>query len=562
MASATSPKLSNSAPASRAPRRFDVVVVGAGFAGVYTLYKLNQLGLSAIVLEAGSGVGGTWFWNRYPGARCDVQSFDYSYSFSEELQQEWRWTERYATQPEILSYIEHVVDRFGLRDHIQLDTRVSTAIFDDDEARWTLTTGTGEEFSARFAIMATGCLSVTKPPSFPGLETFTGEWVHTGHWPEGDLDFTGKRVGLVGTGSTGIQLAPQLAAKAEHLTVFQRTPNFSLPAQNRPVDEQYERSFKDGYADRRRAARQTTRGYPPPSFLQAGSALAVTPEERQSVYEQSWAYGGPTFTGAFGDLLLDKEANDTAADFVRAKIRSIVDDPATAEVLTPYDHPIGTRRPCVDTAYYQTFNRDNVTLVDLRDGRIGAVTPTGLATSKGDFEFDTLVFAIGFDAMTGALLNMDIRGTEGRTLRDAWAEGPKSYLGISVAGFPNLFTITGPGSPSVLANMVVAIEQHIEWLTDLLAHAIDNRITRIEATEPAQADWVEQVAARANETLVPLANSWWTGANIPGKPQVFMPFFGGIAVYGEILEAVAARGYDGFRLNDRQSAATAQSVVH
>lgn len=532
-----------------AVRELDAVVVGAGFAGIYSLYKLRQLGLNTRVLEAGPSVGGTWFWNRYPGARCDVQSYDYSYSFSEELQQEWTWSERYATQPEILRYIRHVVDKFELGDGIQLETRVISALFDETSDRWTVTTDAGQVFSARYVVMATGCLSVTKDPTFAGLDSFSGTWYHTGRWPDSEVDFSGKRVGLVGTGSTGIQIAPRIAEQASELYVFQRTPNFSLPAQNRPTDDKLDKEIKESYLDRRKAARKTSRGYTPPDFLREESAIATPHDERTAVYEQSWNYGGPTFTSAFGDLLTNKESNDTAAEFVRGKIRSIVHDPVTADALCPTDHPIGTRRPCVDTEYYGTYNRDNVHLVDLRSGAIESVTPSGLSTTEGEFELDVLVFAIGFDAMTGALLNIDIRGVDGVSLKQQWADGPGTYLGISVAGFPNLFTITGPGSPSVLANMVVSIEQHVEWLSGLLAHATDTGVTRIAAHEQAQKEWVQQVADRAEATLVPLARSWWSGANIPGKPRVFMPFLGGIAGYGEILDDVASDDYRGFDLS-------------
>jgi cyclohexanone monooxygenase len=539
----------SAAGASAGHRHYDAIVVGAGFAGVYMLYRLRELGLSARVLEAGEGVGGTWFWNRYPGARCDVQSFDYSYSFSEELQQEWRWSERYAAQPEILRYIEHVVDRFDLGPDIQCGTRVESATFDEASNRWTLSTDTGESFSARFAIMATGCLSVTKRPSFPGLETFEGDWYHTGEWPAEGVDLVGRRVGLIGTGSTGIQIATVAAEQAAELHVFQRTPNFSMPAQNRPLDPEFERQLKASYRERRQAARQTNRGYPSPDILGDQPALDVPAEERRKVYEQVWEYGGPIFTSSFPDLLIDRAANDTAADFVRSKIREIVTDPVTAELLSPFDHPLGTRRPCVDTGYYQTFNRDNVTLVDVRSAPIQEITPTGLRTSDGEYELDTLVFAIGFDAMTGALLKIDIKGAGGRTLRDKWADGPASYLGLSMAGFPNLFTITGPGSPSVLANMVVSIEQHVEWLTDLLRHVEDHGIERVEASPDAESAWVRHVAEKADATLFPLANSWWTGSNIPGKPRMFMPYVGGIGPYGEICAAIADKGYEGFVLS-------------
>jgi cyclohexanone monooxygenase len=526
----------------------DVLIVGAGFAGVYALYKMRELGLRARVLEAGPSVGGTWFWNHYPGARCDVQSFDYSFSFSEELQQEWRWTERYASQPEILSYIRHVVDRFELADGIQLDTRVTAATFDEATDLWTLTCADGSELVSRFVIMATGCLSVPKDPRIPGVESFTGRRLYAASWPDEPVDLSGARVGLIGTGSTGIQLTPQIAAVASELHVFMRSPNFSLPARNHPTDDQFDQSMKAGYAERRWQARQTPRGYPAPSFLRSTSALEATEEERREVYELAWQNGGPTFTSAFADLLVSQEANDTAAEFVRTKIRGIVRDPATAEALSPRDHALATRRPCVDIEYYETFNRDNVHLVDLRGGAIHAVTPTGVSTTAGDVELDVLVFATGFDAMTGALLKMDITGVGGRRLRDAWADGPATYLGIAVAGFPNLFTITGPGSPSVLANMVVSIEQHVEWLSDLLVRAVAAEVTRISADERAQQDWVLEVATRARATLVAEARSWWSGANVEGKPQVFMPFMGGIAVYGEIIETVAAQGYPGFTM--------------
>ena len=535
--------------AAWATRTYDVVVVGAGFAGLYMLHKLRELGLSARVLEAGDGVGGTWFWNRYPGARCDVQSFDYSYSFSEELQQEWHWTERYATQPEILSYLEHVVDRFDLASDIQYGTRVESATFDEEARRWTLATDGGELFSARFTIMATGCLSVTKQPEFPGLETFRGEWFHTGEWPADGVDLAGRRIGVIGTGSTGIQLIPVAAAAAAELYVFQRSPNFSLPAQNRPLDVAFEKELKAAYPERRRVARRTMRGYPAPDILSDRPALDVPPDERQAVYERVWANGGPLFTSSFPDLLVNREANDTAADFIREKIRRIVTDPGDATLLSPVDHPLGTRRPCVDTAYYQTFNADNVTLVDVRSAPIQEITPTGLRTAEHDYELDTIVFAIGFDAITGALLKIDIVGVDGEKLRDKWADGPVSYLGLSVAGFPNLFTITGPGSPSVLTNMVVSIEQHVEWLTELLRYMTEHGMDRVEAEPDAEAAWVRHVAEKADATLFPHSNSWWTGSNVPGKPRVFMPYVGGVGPYGEICDAVAGKGYEGYVLS-------------
>ena len=531
-------------------RRYDVVVVGAGFAGIYMLHRLRGLGLSARVLEAASGVGGTWFWNRYPGARCDVQSFDYSYSFSPELQQEWQWSERYATQPEILNYLEHVVERFDLGDDIQLDTRVASATFDEQASRWTLETEAGEAFSGRWVVMATGCLSVPNLPQIPGLDSFQGQWCHSGMWPAEGIDLAGKRVGLIGTGSTGIQLTIAVAKQAGELFVFQRSPNFSLPAQNRPLDDDFVRDLKASYDERRRQARTSTRGYPAPTGLLAQvPALSVSSEERRAVFERAWANGGPLFTSTFPDLLLSKEANDTAADFVREKIGELVHDPVAAELLKPLDHPLGTRRPCVDTGYYETFNRENVTLVDARSAPIEAITPTGLRTTNASYDLDVILFALGFDAMTGALRNIDIKGVSGRSLREVWADGPASYLGVAVEGFPNLFTITGPGSPSVLTNMVMSIEQHVGWLIDLLQHAQEQGVTRIEAEAAAQADWVRHVADRADQTLFPVANSWWTGANIPGKPRVFMPYVAGLGAYTEICNDIAGKGYPGLALS-------------
>ena len=527
-------------------REIDAVVVGAGFAGLYMLHRLRGLGFATRVYEAGDGVGGTWYWNRYPGARCDVESLDYSYSFSEELQQEWRWTERFAPQPEILAYVNHVADRFDLRRDIQLSTRVTSAAFDEATSRWTIETDRGDRVSARFCIMATGCLSTAQLPPFPGLETFGGRRYHTGHWPHEGVDFTGQRVGVIGTGSSAIQSVPIIARQAEHLVVFQRTPNYSIPAHNAPLDPEHERRWKASYAQHRREARESRIGFVVPR--NDVSALAVPPDERERAYEDRWRRGGLGFSATFVDLLTDQAANDTAADFFRAKIRAIVRDPVVADALTPKDYPLGTKRLCVDTDYYATFNRDNVTLVDLRKTPIEALTPRGVRTSQTEYAVDSLVLATGFDAMTGALLAIDIRGRGGRTLRQEWAEGPRTYLGLAVAGFPNLFTITGPGSPSVLSNMIVSIEQHVDWIADCLAHLRARGHAAIEATAEAQADWVEHVHAIGHMTLYPKANSWYMGANVPGKPRVFMPYIGGVGVYRAQCDDVAAKGYEGFVL--------------
>ncbi len=528
-------------------RSVDAVVVGAGFAGLYMLHRLRGLGLSTRVFEAGDGVGGTWYWNRYPGARCDVESMDYSYSFSDELQQEWKWSERYSAQPEILAYINHVADRFDLRRDVQLATRVTSAVFDDASGRWTVETDRGDRVSARFCIMATGCLSDAQVPDIPGRETFAGPWYHTGRWPHGGVDFTGQRVAVIGTGSSAIQSIPIIARQARHLFVFQRTPNYSMPAHNGPLDPDYERRVKAAYAEFRRQARESRVGF---VVERSGdSALAVTADEREHEYEKRWQRGGLGFSAAYSDILLSKDANDTAAEFFRKKIRAIVKDPTVAAALTPTDYPLGTKRLCVDTDYYATFNRDNVTLVDLRKTPLEAITPRGVRTRDAEYEVDRLVFATGFDAMTGALLKIDIRGRGGVTLREKWAAGPRTYLGLTVAGFPNFFTITGPGSPSVLSNMIVSIEQHVDWIADCLVHVRARGHARIEATAEAEDAWVAHVNEVGHMTLYPLAKSWYMGANVPGKPRIFMPYIGGVGVYRQKCDEVAAAGYAGFTLS-------------
>jgi cation diffusion facilitator CzcD-associated flavoprotein CzcO len=538
--------------ASRTKDELDALIVGAGLAGVYMLHRLRALGLSARIYEAGSGVGGTWFWNCYPGARCDVESMDYSYSFSEELQQEWHWSERYAAQPEILAYINHVVDRFDLRRDIEFNTRVIEAVFDEAIGRWSISTDRGERVGAQFCIMATGCLSAAQMPRFPGLETFEGDRYHTGHWPHEGVDFTERRVAVIGTGSSAIQSIPIIAEQAAHLFVFQRTPNFAVPAHNAPLDPDYERQVKASYADFRRAQRESRLGFVVESREE--SALAVAEQERQREYEKRWNRGGLGFGSTFADLLSDKAANDTAADFFRGKIRTIVRDPAIAETLTPKEYPIGTKRLCVDTNYYATFNRNNVTLVDLRKNPIEAITPHGVQTRDVHYPVDAIVFATGFDAMTGALLNIDIRGRTGRSLRQKWEAGPRTYLGIAVAGFPNLFMITGPGSPSVLSNMIVSIEQHVDWIADCIRYLRENGCGSIEAGVEAEDAWVNHVNAIGHMTLYPQANSWYMGANIPGKPRVFMPYIGGVAAYRQKCDEVAAKGYEGFEIASAASA--------
>jgi len=537
----------------------DVVIVGAGFAGLYMLHRLRGLGLSAIVFEAGDDVGGTWYWNRYPGARCDVESMQYSFSFSDALQQEWRWSERYAAQPEILRYAGHVADRFDLRRDIRFATRVTTARFDEVASRWHIETDRGDTVTAQYCVMATGCLSVGRKPDIAGIESFAGPTYHTGEWPHEAVDFAGQRVGIIGTGSSAIQSIPVIAAQAAHLTVFQRTPNFSVPAHNGPLSEEHEREWKSRYDERRHAARTSSRGILYEAPLGDGSALAASPEQRAREFEARWKIGGLNLLTAYNDLLLNKEANDTAAEFVRARIRDMIHDKAVAEKLMPTNHPIGTKRICVDTGYFDTYNRDNVTLVDLLEDPIEAITPAGVRTRGGMFALDSLVFATGFDAMTGSLLKIDITGRDGLSLRQKWEAGPRTYLGLMTAGFPNLFTITGPGSPSVLSNMIVSIEQHVDWIADCLAYLGAGGAARIEARAEAEDAWVDHVNEVAHATLYPQANSWYMGANIPGKPRVFMPYIGGVGAYRQKCDAVAAAGYDGFTLT-RQPAITAAAA--
>jgi len=526
----------------------DAVIVGAGFAGLYMLHRLRGLGLSARVIEAGTGVGGTWYWNRYPGARCDVESLEYQYGFDDELPREWKWTERYATQPEILRYLNHFAEKFDLGRDIQFDTRVTEAIFNESTNRWAVKTDRGDRLSAKYCIMATGCLSAPRRPDFKGLDSFEGDWYHTGYWPHEGVDFTGKRVGIIGTGSSAIQSIPIIAAQAAHLTVFQRTANFSVPAHNAPIDPDYERKLTEHYTETRRMARESHAGIIARAANEQ-SALAVSEEERRREFESRWEQGGFAIGGAFSDLVINKAANDTAAEFVRAKIRATVKDPATAELLCPKDYPFATKRLCVDTDYFETFNRDNVSLVDVKSSPIEEITPAGLRTQDAEYAFDCLVFATGFDAMTGALLNIDIRGRAGETLKQKWAGGPRTYLGIQVAGFPNLFTITGPGSPSVLSNMIVSIEQHVDWITDCLDYLRAHELQSIEATVEAQDMWVDHVNAVAGFTLFPQADSWYIGANIPGKPRVFMPYIAGVGIYAQKCNEVAANGYEGFALD-------------
>jgi cation diffusion facilitator CzcD-associated flavoprotein CzcO len=528
---------------------YDAVIVGSGFSGLYQLHQLrDQLGLNVLVIEAGHDVGGTWYWNRYPGARCDSESHYYSYSFSKELQAEWRWTERYPEHSEIRRYLEHVAERFDLRRNIRFGLRVTAARWDEAETHWLVETDSGEVFAAAFFITAVGCLSAANVPNIPGLNAFAGEWYHTARWPQEGVNFAGKRVGLVGTGSTGIQAAPVIAEQAAHLTVFQRTANYSIPSRNRKLTDAAWQEIQENYGALREKARGSTNGHPFDVFEK--SALEVSEAERMQRYEKAWEVGGLRFRASFGDLLKNLASNQTASDFIREKIRQIVKDPAVAALLTPMDHPFASKRPPIDTDYFEIFNRPNVTLVDVKAAPIEEITAAGLRTSAGFYALDMIVFATGFDALTGPLLAMDIWGAEGHSLREDWAAGPRTYLGLQTPYYPNMFTITGPGSPSVLTNMPVAIEQHTQWITACIAYMRAHGFARIETTVAEAEAWVAEVNAAANATLLPMASSsWYLGANVPGKPRVFMPYAGGMAHYAGICEAVAREGYRGFQLS-------------
>ena len=539
----------------------DTLVVGAGFAGMYGLVKLRQLGMSVIAIEAAGDVGGTWYWNRYPGARCDVESMEYSYSFSDALQQEWNWSERYAAQPEILAYAQHVAARFDLRRSIRFNTRIVKAQYDWNTQRWSATTDQGDTVHARFILMAGGCLSLPRLPDFPGRDDFEGRILHTGRWPHEPVSFDGLRVGVIGTGSSGIQVIPQVAKAAKQCVVFQRTPGYSLPAFNRSLDDEFRHWYKLNYSQRREKARYSVAGsasHPVPTR----SAFSDSHEERAETYEGAWARGSTSFLRCYNDILTDRTANETMSEFVRHKIRATVKDSRVAEKLIPKTHQIGTKRICLDTNYYETYNRDNVRLIDLRQDPLVRFTRTGIQTESEHCELDAVVFATGYDAMTGALLDIDFSVKGGASLREKWRSGATTYLGLMTAGFPNLFIVTGPGSPSVLANMITGIEQHIEWIADCLRFVRENGYTTVEADPVAERQWVDHVNQLADATLLPQADSWYVGANIPGKPRVFLPYVGGHGNYRMKCADVAFQHYEGFLFGRGGSAQDTSSVSH
>ena len=547
--------MSSPEPQDQAGEPLDVVVVGAGFAGMYAIWKLGGAGLKLRVIEAGSDVGGTWYWNRYPGARCDITSMEYSFGFSEALQQEWEWSEIMAAQPEILSYANHVADRFHLREHIDFNTRVTAAHFDEHNNLWQISTDTGQSYRARFCIMATGCLSVPNTPVIDGQENFAGEVYHTGKWPAEGVDFAGKTVGIIGTGSSGVQSIPVIARQAKHLTVLQRTPNYNMPANNAALPADYRNRIKDNYRQVRAGqgmaqigVSEYSRGlgglgsYPEPTE----SILDTTAEERERALDEH----GFEAIRHYNDIVLSPQANELACEMFREQVRRVVNDPDTAEGLMPRDYPMGCKRPVLDIGYFETYNRDNVTLVDLRRGGIERITPGGVQTGQGEFDFDILVYATGFDAMTGALQRMDIRGRDGRALAEHWEHGPRTYLGLQMHGFPNLFTVTGPGSPSVLSNMLVPIEQHINLINECIDHLDQQGASTIEPMADAEENWVRHVFELADGSMLTTesCNSWYLGANIPGKPRIFMPYVAGVGAYRQQCEEIVAQGYRGFAI--------------
>jgi cation diffusion facilitator CzcD-associated flavoprotein CzcO len=524
----------------------DLVIVGAGFGGLYGIHRAQQLGLSVRAFEGGDDVGGTWYWNRYPGARCDVESVEYSYGFSEELQQEWEWSERYAGQPELLRYAQHVAERFNLRHAITFGTRVLSATYDEGPKLWNVAVSNGEQVSARFLVLATGCLSAANVPDIAGLDTFSGRVLHTGRWPHEEVDFSGQRVGVVGTGSSAIQAIPIIARDAAQLFVFQRTASYSVPARNGPLATEELARIKADYAGFRARNRAMPGGFGADLGWNTASALDYDDEQRDAQYEERWQRGGFAFIGSFGDTSFNKAANDLAADFIRRKIKGIVHDPAVAEVLCP-EQPVGCKRMALDTGYFETFNRENVTLVDISQHAIEYVDSTGLSVSGEHYELDMLVLATGYDAMTGSYTGIDIKGKDGQPLKEAWAGGPITYLGLGIPNFPNLFIVAGPGSPSVLTNMVLAAEQHVDWIIDCIDFMQTHHLTTIEATDEAAHQWVEHVNGIAAQTLYPTCNSWYLGANIPGKARVFMPLLG-FPDYEVRCNEVAAAGYAGFEV--------------
>ena len=525
----------------------DVIIVGAGFSGLYMLYKMRKMNLKALIIERASDAGGTWFWNRYPGARCDIESIEYSYSFSDELQQEWNWSNRYSDQSEILEYINYVVKKFNLKENIVFNTSVKSATFDENLKNWILETDS-KSYSSKFCVMATGTLSSIKQPNFDGLENFKGDWYVTGEWPHEKLDFTSKKVAIIGTGSSAVQSIPVIAEEAKNLTVFQRSPNYTIPANNRPLTEKELSNAKSSYDQIREKAKYTRAGIGYNQFEER-KLLDLSSEEIKKELNNRWKIGGQEiFTAGFTDVGVNAEANKIVADFVKSKIKEIVKDPNVAELLSPED-AIGCKRLCADTNYFETYNRENVELIDLNSNPINSITENGILTNDKEFKFNTIIFATGFDAMTGALQAIDITGKNGKKLKQVWKDGPKSFLGLLINGFPNLFTVTGPGSPSVLTNMMVAIEQHVEWISDCINFLSKSNLKEVEADELFQIEWMDHIEEVAKNTLRYTCNSWYVGANVPGKKRVFMPYAGGFGKYREKCDEIAENNYSILRIS-------------
>jgi len=525
----------------------DVIIVGAGFSGLYMLYKMRKMNLKALIIERASDAGGTWFWNRYPGARCDIESIEYSYSFSDELQQEWNWSNRYSDQSEILDYINYVVKKFNLKENIVFNTSVKSATFDENLKNWIVETDS-KSYSSKFCVMATGTLSSIKQPNFDGLENFKGDWYVTGEWPHEKLDFTSKKVAIIGTGSSAVQSIPVIAEEAKNLTVFQRSPNYTIPANNRPLTEKELSNAKSSYDQIREKAKYTRAGIGYNQFEER-KLLDLSSEEIKKELSNRWKIGGQEiFTAGFTDVGVNVEANKIVADFVKSKIKEIVKDPNVAELLSPED-AIGCKRLCADTNYFETYNRENVELIDLNSNPINSITENGILTKNKEFKFDTIIFATGFDAMTGALQAIDITGKNGKKLKQVWKDGPKSFLGLLINGFPNLFTVTGPGSPSVLTNMMVAIEQHVEWISDCINFLSKSNLNEVEADELFQIEWMDHIEEVAKNTLRYTCNSWYVGANVPGKKRVFMPYAGGFGKYREKCDEIAENNYSILRIS-------------
>jgi cation diffusion facilitator CzcD-associated flavoprotein CzcO len=530
----------------QAQHQLDAIIIGAGFSGLYQMHCLrDRLGLSVLGLEMAEGVGGTWYWNRYPGARCDSESHSYSYYFSEELLKSWTWSERYPGYAEILRYLNFVADHYDLKRSFRFKTKVLLAHYDEQAHRWEVCDENGERYRAQFLISAVGNLSSANIPTIPGLHQFKGRWYHTGQWPHEGVDFTGLRVGVIGTGSTGIQAIPVIAQQAKAVTVFQRTANYSIPAHNGPLDDAFKAYCKSHPDEIRAVMHATPNGHP--FYISETKALSLSDEARREVYERAWEKGGLRFRASFKDLLSSEAANQTAAEFIKQKIRAIVKDPRKASMLSDIDHPFAAKRPPIDTDYFETYNLDHVDLVNIRENPISSIVETGIQTNDARYELDAIVFATGFDAMTRPVLNLRLQGRQGQKLEDAWQAGPLNYLGLQVPGFPNFFMVTGPGSPGVLVNMPVAIEQHVEWISDCIAHMRAQGLQRIEAQAQASEQWMQEVNRAAAATLLPKAkHSWYLGANIPGKPRIFMPYAGGMAHYRKHCDAIKAKGYEGF----------------